>query len=125
MITLETKPGCTLLLVEWPNNSDGGPVEGCEIRGNHTERACELLSYYGESDAIELPLGSYEFIATTDTLTEEQATALVERREKGYPDYNPYNDRMHVDSAVVSFRTAMDQSGAEPTKTYAILKQLP
>lgn len=114
MITLEPKPRCRLLLVEVPEGA-----EEFETRHNQLWYCVD-----NDPDGVMLPVGQYEFIATTDTLTEEQAATLVERGDKGYPDYNPYNDRMYVDSAVVSIRTAVDQSGAQPTRTYAILKEI-
>lgn len=120
MLTLETKTGCRLLLIEVPEGSDLHHVDDTTDPPN--------LYYMKESerdyDIIELPPGSYEFMTTTDTLTEKQAARLVMWTDKGYPDYNPYNDRIYVDTAIISFRTAMAQAGAALTKTYAILKQL-
>lgn len=114
MLTLETKPGCRLLLVEVPEDAETFQV----IDGN-------MLVVDHQPDWDELPPGSFEFIATTDTLTEQQAAQHVEKEQ----DYETFTTYRFGDITSLTprsaFRNALTEAGAALDKTYAILKQLP
>lgn len=89
----------TLLFVEVPSPSDGG---GFRIESN-TFRY-EQYGWKGWSTkSIELPCGTYRLIATTDTITEEQAVGIVERSKFNNQLYHNYQFKGVEPLAIDSF----------------------
>ncbi|HEX2683621.1 MAG TPA: hypothetical protein VHL77_06800, partial [Ferruginibacter sp.] len=74
MLTLTPKPGVELLLVEVPNDAE-------RIETSVQDDSIPCVTYFSADNldptVISLPPGSWTFIATTDTLTEEVASKCV------------------------------------------------
>ena len=52
-------------------------AEGAEIRGEHSKRPYQILSFYGDADAIDLPPGNYSIIGLAGDVPEEKAKELM------------------------------------------------
>jgi hypothetical protein len=61
-------------------------AEGAEIRGGHQGRPYQLLSFYGEADAVQLPPGTWEIVCTSKSATEEQAKEIVDSSQWYFPE---------------------------------------
>lgn len=109
----------TLLFVEVPSPSDGG---GFRIESN-TFRY-EQYGWKGWSTkSIELPSGNCNFIAATDTITEQQAEMFVEKKHDN-PLYfrNYYVENGACMYATVSFATLLQHHSI--TGRHAIIEVL-
>lgn len=75
---------------------------------------------------IDLPPGSYRFLFTTKTATEEQAHPVVENvtTANELPVYRDYEFYMWMKSAVGSLRSLLRSKGLDPNKNnYAIIEK--
>jgi hypothetical protein len=63
-------------------------AEGAEIRGEHSGRPYQLLSFYGEADAVDLPPGTWQIVCTSKNATYLQAASIVEHFRGGFVDYD-------------------------------------
>jgi len=113
-------------------------VEGAEIRGEHPFRPYQLLSFYGEADAVQLPPGQWQIACTSKEATEEQAAGIVDRSQWYFPvkhtryvDYAYPFDREFKQkwgegfgTAVESLRSLLTSKGCDLKKDYIILKKV-
>lgn len=102
-------------------------AESCEIRGAHPGRPYPLLSFYGEGEAVELPVGEYQIVVfNTATATEEDARKVVERKYEVYRDYD--TDNFHFDlgfiAALDSLHSLLHSKNLDPKNNYAIIEKL-
>lgn len=115
-------------MVQLPNNylavqmPEG--VEGCEIRGR-TRHPNDLLSFYGEADALEIPPGSYTIVSKGDEVTEAQAGEIVEVYNFGGVDrpYNYTDSMVLLDTAIESFHSLLLSLSLNPSEI-VILKKI-
>lgn len=106
-------------------------AEGAEIRGEHPGRPYQLLSFYGEADAVDLPPGNWKIVCTSKEVTEEQAKQIVEQQMGGgmFKDYQmrgsiaQYGTYM-IQSALYSLRSLLTSKGCDLKLNYLILKKL-
>jgi hypothetical protein len=116
MLTITTKPGCELLLVPVKKNAwdfivwTGG-----------------TLAYWDNGftrKSVLLPPGSWEFVATTDTIKEEQAAGLVACYiDNFYEDYTKKDTWESFSNAIESLKSAITAAGGDKDTVYAILKK--
>lgn len=112
-------------------------AEGAEIRGEHPGRTYQLLSFYGEADAIDLPPGTWQIVCTSKEVTEEQAASIVNSSQWHFPvkhtryvDYAYPFDREFKQrwsegfgKATESLASLLASKGCDLNKTYLILKK--
>lgn len=128
MLTLETKPGCSLLLVEVPEGASSFMVHS-PLR-NSAKAVSTDVSYLLNKNVhfIELfPPGSYKFTATTEMLTEEQVKPLLLTNNCGISWYDYVKDdnkSCPFLNPIESLRSCIIAAGGNEKKQYAILKQL-
>ena len=121
MLTITTKPGCELLLV---------PVVKEAYHFYIDDHNCEL-GYWIDDDPVgnSLPPGSWEFIGTTETMTEERAAEIVHDIWGDIPGplqgYFNYMEAEYCSpfTALESLRSCIQAAGGEPDTVYAILKK--
>lgn len=107
-----TTNGKTLIFVPMPEDAN-------EITLTELGRLDYMTN--GGMDYTMLPSGNYRFIATTDTITEEQAMEFVKRKDNGmYIDYLHYGEPYH--NAVTSFKSLLQQHSI--TGRHAIIEQI-
>jgi hypothetical protein len=95
-------------------------AEGAEIRGEHPGRPYQLLSFYGEADAVDLPPGTWEIVCTSKEVTEQIASQIVEK--DGDVFYKCYaGKRSHI--SLRSLFCLMDERGCDLNNNYLILKK--
>lgn len=93
-----------------------------------------LLLYYFNNDLITryIPDGSYTFLCTTDTITEDIANGIVEENNVGYINYE-YNvscglsvnyQTRTFQYALRSFKSLLASHNLSPEKTYAICRKI-
>lgn len=110
-------------------------AESCEIRGAHSERPYPLLSFYGEGEAVELPVGNWRIVVfTTKTATEEQAASVVQTisngKISGRPQYRRYDRdnelpaRMWTRDARHSLESLLRSKGLDENKNYALIEKM-
>lgn len=101
-------------------------AEGAEIRGEHPGRPYQLLSFYGEAEAVDLPPGTWQIVCTSKEVTEEQAAGLVEEHRQRYNlRYKDYTrGYMWRETALLSLHSLLTSKGCDLNKTYLILKKL-
>jgi len=109
-------------------------AEGAEIRGEHPGRPYQLLSFYGEAEAIQLPPGTWEVVCTSKEVTEEQAASIVQvisnGKISGRPQYRRYDRdpvkdmpaRSWTRDARHALETLLASNGCDLNKNYLILK---
>jgi hypothetical protein len=109
-------------------------AEGAEIRGEHPGRPYQLLSFYGEAEAIQLPPGIWEIVCTNKEATEEQAASIVQVISNGKisdrPQYRRYDRdpvkdmpaRSWTRDARHALETLLASNGCDLNKNYLILK---
>jgi hypothetical protein len=77
------------------------------------------------SESIGIPPGSWEFIATTETITEEQAAELVACYiDNFYEDYTKKDTWDSFSNAIESLKSAITETGGDKETVYAILKKV-
>jgi hypothetical protein len=94
-----------------------------ELVIRHRERSCG--SPIGKI-TIPIPPGTWCFLFTTGTATEEDARTVVERYGKGWKDYNIYHAHKHIPYglAIDSLETLLRSKGLDENKNYAIIEKL-
>lgn len=118
-----------LYAIPMPNGA-----ESCEIRGERPGRQYPLLSFYGEGEAVELPVGEYQIMVfNTKTATEEDARKVVAFEElfingnsQGiyYCDYFvPHDVCEWYKRATDSLHSLLRSKGLDPNKNYAIIEK--
>jgi hypothetical protein len=66
-----------------------GVEGGAEIRGAHSGRTYQILSFYGEADAFCLPENaSWEIVCMIDKATYAEASGIVEHNGLSFMDYS-------------------------------------
>jgi hypothetical protein len=110
-------------------------AEGAEIRGEHSGRPYQLLSFYGEADAVQLPPGTWEIVCTSKEVTEEQAENIVQLisngKITGRPQYRRYDRDPAKDTPARSWtrdvrhalETLLTSKGCDLNKNWLILKK--
>jgi hypothetical protein len=112
-------------------------AEGAEIRGEHPGRPYQLLSFYGEADAVDLPPGTWQIVCTSKEVTEEHAHSLVDSSTWHFPikhtryiDYAYPFDREFKQRWSEGFGTAKESlaslltsKGSHLNKNWLILKK--
>jgi len=121
MLTITTKPGCELLLV-------GVPKEATGLESSMQDDGIPALTYWYKDNldatVICLPPGSWEFVATTDTIKEEQAAGLVACYiDNFYEDYTKKDTWESFSNAIESLKSAITAAGGDKNTVYAILKK--
>jgi len=118
-----------------PKNKDTNEiVEGAEIMGEHSQRPYQLLSFYGESDAVELPPGHWQIICLSRECSEEVAEEIVERyylenisisdARNQFDYYVNYEDKVSpFTNPLESLRSLLRSKGLN-TQNALILKQV-
>lgn len=105
----------TLLFVEVPEDADNFTIEDDKLYYSD-----KIFKDAGGGWEI-LPEGNYRLIATTDTITEEQAANIVKRKDNGmYIDYLHYGEPYH--NATISFKSLLQHHSI--TGRHAIIEQL-
>ena len=103
-------------------------AEGAEIRGEHPGRPYQILSFYGEADAVDLPPGNWQIICTSKTFEAWHALDILEWfelvnkcgfRDYSYPDDLRYPFENHIDS----LNSLITSKGCDLNKNYLILKK--
>lgn len=105
-------------------------AEGAEIRGEHPGRTYQLLSFYGEADAVDLPPGTWEIVCTSKEATDEQAAGITEQQIGGgkYKDYQLVGSYAQYGTyilpfAVTSLNSLLTSKGCDLNMNYLILKK--
>jgi hypothetical protein len=103
-------------------------AEGAEIRGEHPGRQYQLLSFYGEADAVPLPPGTWEIVCTSKEVTKKHAKLIVEMTHPGgfgrsAEEYKNYTNSGICFCPVYSFETLLTSKWCDLNKTYLILKK--
>lgn len=115
-----------IFAIEMPEDA-----ESCEIRGEHSKRPYQLLSFFGEGDAIDLPIGSWQFLFTTKEMSEKQARRIVKCNQDFVPGakvqmafYENYEGQYSsFPSAIASFESLLRSKGLDESKNYAIIQK--
>lgn len=100
-------------------------AEGAEIRGEHPGRPYQLLSFYGEADAVDLPPGTWQIVCTSKEATEERLIDTVRELPVGkrFENYNgDYPVWYH--SRKESLNSLLKAKGCDLNKNYLILKKV-
>lgn len=99
-------------------------TEGAEIRGEHPGRPYQLLSFYGEADAVDLPPGNWGIVCTSKEVTEDLLADIIpelialERFGNYCGDYPVwYHSRKE------SFRSLLTSKGCDLNNNWLILKK--
>jgi hypothetical protein len=112
-------------------------AEGAEIRGEHPGRPHQLLSFYGEAHAVQLPPGSWQIVCTSKEATEEQAAGIVDSSQWYFPvkhtryvDYAFPFDREYKQrwsegfgKATEALHSLLTSKGCDLNKNWLILKK--
>jgi hypothetical protein len=103
-------------------------AESCELRGARPGRQFQLLSFYGEGEAVELPTGEYKILVfNSSTATEEQAKKVVEeyvlRGNIRFTDYT--HEYMWCSTAKDSLESLLRSKGLDEKNNYAIIEKQP
>jgi hypothetical protein len=99
-------------------------AEGVEIRGEHPGRPYQMLSFYGEADAVRLPPGTWEIVCMSHEASDKQAASIVEETEYGYRGYDVNNDNvLHWRYAYSSLKSLLTSRGCDLNKNWLILKK--
>ena len=56
-------------------------AEGAEIRGEHPRRPYQLLSFYGEAEAAQLPPGTWEIVCTSKDIIAGNELGIIDANE--------------------------------------------
>jgi hypothetical protein len=101
-------------------------AEGAEIRGEHPGRPYQLLSFYGEADAVDLPPGTWEIVCTSKEATSDKVIDLVDSVDsegRGLIFMNYKNGMYVFGSPLSSLRTLLTSKGCDLNKNWLILKK--
>lgn len=111
-------------------------AEGAEIRGEHPDRPYQLLSFYGEAEAVLLPPGAWKTVCTSRKVTEDQAASIVQiisnGKISGRPQYRRYDRDLAKDTpariwtrdARHALETLLISKGCDLNKSWLILKSI-
>jgi hypothetical protein len=88
-------------------------AEGAEIRGEHPGRPYQILSFYGEAEAVDLPPGTWEIVCTSKEATEDDCAIIAGLS---------FQDVVHGYSRTL-FHDQLTSKGCDLNKNWLILKK--